>query len=86
MVQGSKVQNVQEPLIRSTIGLASARPAFDPAAIKSFKRFQRFCRPVIYNLRKEKLCRCHDLSVDEILNFMALIDQIPTHHPLVGSH
>jgi hypothetical protein len=36
--------------------------------------------------RQEKLCRCHDLSVDEILNFMALIDQIPTHHPLVGSH
>ena len=59
---------------------------FDPAAIKSFKRFQRFCRPVIYNLGKEKLCRCHDLSVDEILNFMAFIDQIPTHHPLVGSH
>jgi hypothetical protein len=52
MVQGSKVQNVQEPLIRSTIGLATARVAFDPAAIKSFKRFQRFCRPVIYNLRK----------------------------------
>jgi hypothetical protein len=30
MVQGSKVQTVQEPLIRSTIGLASAKVAADP--------------------------------------------------------
>jgi hypothetical protein len=42
--------------------------------------------PVTCDLMKRKLCRCHDLSVDEILHLMALIDQIPTHHPLVGSH
>jgi hypothetical protein len=54
--------------------------------LKSSESFPDLRGPSPMILGKGKLCRRHDLSVDEILNFMALINQIPTDHPMVGSH